>query len=122
MWNYPLLALLFFIPLPLINLFSLSWVCKSVPDIRGRRNNVINAYAGGYIQALRGPSTTFTGEEAMHKTRQIQEGGENWCFLAGRVRKEKKITFTCTWRQRMFVILFLLLFFSSMWFNKTLNE
>lgn len=68
MWNYPLLALLFFIPLPLINPFSLSWVCKSVPDTRGRRNNVINVYAEGYIKALREPSTTFTEEEAMHKT------------------------------------------------------
>lgn len=47
-----LTGFLFVIPLSLLNPLGLFWVCKSILDIRERRNNVINEHSGGYIKVL----------------------------------------------------------------------
>lgn len=54
-------------------------------------------------EELRGPSTPFTEEEAMQKTRQVQEGGESWWVQAGSDKRGKDYyIFACCQRQRMY--------------------
>lgn len=85
-----LTGFLFFIPLSLLNPLGLFWVCKSILDIRGRRNNVINEHSEGYIKVLWGLSTIFTEEEARKLDRFRKEGKTGVFRQEG---LEKKITF-----------------------------